>query len=147
MYEKQLIDKQETRDFFVYMSNRGIQETFPMIAHDPATIYERAFHEIGMGYTALLIFKRMAIVQEGGWTDLSVADEGRPEYYENFLFVQQHSDSEHISYSAFEPYKKFSSLAEAVAAGKEVLEKKRRLYPGQVFTVVCAAFVAHRNWH
>lgn len=53
MFERQLLDLHENRNYFVYMSNRSIQETFPMVSDSPKTIYNRASEEIHMGYSTL----------------------------------------------------------------------------------------------
>ncbi|UJF27640.1 hypothetical protein [Planococcus sp. 107-1] len=147
MVEKQLIDKKATQDFFVYMSNRGIESTFPLIGEDPSALLKRAYEEVGMGYTALFIYKRMAIVELDEWTDLSLADVGQPKSFRNFLFVQVHPQSEHIAFSAFEKYEDFYSLKEAVEAAQESIKQKQQVYPRRKFTVVCAAFVDSHNWH
>ena len=107
MVEKQLIDKKATQDFFVYMSNRGIESTFPLIGEDPSALLNRAYEEVGMGYTALFIYKRMAIVELDEWTDLSLADVGQPKSFRNFL-----------------------------KASQEAIKKKKELYPKRNFTIV-----------
>lgn len=147
MYEKQLIDKQEQRNFFVYMSNRGIQRNFPILSDDPTTIYDRAYQEISMGYTSLVIYERMVILQEGQEFVMPKVRVYKPKFYQNLLFVQQEADSEHVAYSAFEPINQYKTLKESVAAGKELLQKKQQLFPGQVFTVVCAALLEKHSWH
>jgi hypothetical protein len=145
MFEKQLISKQENRDFFIYMSNRGIKETFPLILDAPSSLYKRAYNEINMEYTAAIIYERLAILQEDSWFAASKAHQFEQKHYRNFLFIRQSASSEHVSFSAFEPEVKYSTLNEAVASGKELLNKKQQLYPGQVFTVVCAAFLMDCN--
>ena len=147
MFEKQIIDKQEHRNFFVMMSNRDTRHTFPMLTDDPSTIIDRAYEEISMGYTGLLIYKRMAILQQDSFIDLSKTDEGKAKHYRNFLFIQQHEDSEYVAFSAFEPPNHYETLDEAIAAGKEQLKNKQRIFPGQVFTVVCSAFLENHAWH
>lgn len=147
MVEKQLIDKGAAQDFFIYMSNRGIESTFPLIGNDPSSLLNRAYEEVAMGYTALFIYKRMAIVESDNWTDLSLADVGQPKSFRNFLFVQVHPQSEHIAFSAFEKYEDFHSLKEAVEAAQKAIKQKQKFYPGRKFTVVCAAFVDSHNWH
>jgi hypothetical protein len=145
MLEKQLIDKREKRDFFMYLSNRGIKETFPLISDAPSALYKRAYNEINMEYTAAIIYERVAILQEDSWFAEPKAHKFEPKHYRNFLFVQQRADSEHISFSAFEREVEYSTLDEAVASGKDLLKKKQQLYPGQFFTVVCAAFLMDCN--
>ncbi|MGI2329090.1 hypothetical protein [Planococcus sp. YIM B11945] len=145
MVEKQLTDKQENQNFFIYLSNREIKETFPMISDAPSSLYKRAYNEINMEYTAASIYERLAVLQEDSWFALSKPHSIEPRHYENFLFIQQSASTEHVSFSAFEPEVTYSSLNEAVASGKELLKKKQQLYPGQVFTVVCAAFLIDCN--
>lgn len=147
MFEKQIIDKQDHRNFFVQMSNRGTRDTFPLLTDDPSTIINHAYEEISMGYTSLVIYKRMAILQQDSCVDLSKTDEGKAKYYQNFLFVQQHEGSEHVAFSAFEPPNHYETLGEAIASGKEQLKNKQRIFPGQVFTVVCSAFLESHAWH
>lgn len=147
MFEKQLIDKQEHRNYFVQMTNRKMNGTFPLLSDDPSTIYDQAFKEISMGYSSLCIYERMAILQEDQEFIVPKVREYRPKYFENMVFVQQHAGSEYVAFSAFEPLMQYKTLDEAIAAGKELLKKKQQLFPGQVFTIVCAAFLESHQWH
>lgn len=147
MVENQLIDKEATEDFFIYMSNRGTGSTFPLIGEDPSLLLERAYEEVSMGYTALYIYKRMAIVEADGWTDLSLADTGQPKAFRNFLFVQLQPQSEQIFYSAYEKNMDFETMEEALKAGQETIKKKKELYPERNFTIVCGGYVDSHNWH
>lgn len=148
MITNQLVNVHEEQNYFVYVSNRSILEIFPILVKDPHTILNRAHKEIGMGYSTLIIYERVAVLKEG-FTHIipSVYQSATNGHFKNLVFVHLPFNDGNVSYSAFEQEHRYASLQDAISAGNELIQMKKKLFPNRTFTIVCSKLLATHAWH
>ncbi len=154
MQELQLLDEQDDRVYFIYMTNR--QDPFLLFERDMYQMMKLASAEISVGYTNLWVMKRIGIINKNKVSyfadnelllePAAFSQQAKQEVYIIFLFVRNTPAVPFVFSKRMntEPYTHFESAAEA---GAKLIELMENTYPGRQFKVLCAKLLYDIPWH
>ncbi|ASN05370.1 hypothetical protein [Virgibacillus necropolis] len=154
MIERQLIDENDDRSYFVYLTNRN--ERLRMFQKEVNQIFDE-MNNIQMGYTDLWIYERVAIYKDEKWITFSNNDDAankgydfgrvKEEKYRTFFFFESIRPSTNELYMPDEETMIHDSNKKALEHMESRMNYFKSHYPNRGVYGMCAKHLYDFMWH